>query len=221
MNKNIVYGSITIAIVIAIGAYFFPTQVQRLQQAVGAGTRFINGLSTTSTAPSSGQVLTTTLTVNSATTLIATSTLGSTYTQNATSTISYGYETRGGVKYANTRVALDQNTNVPCNLVNPLKATSTLALFQFVNNTSTSTAAVIRIATTSTAFATTSAGILTNFAAETVAANTSRTISFRPYGRDTAVIGPDESIVVWAEGTNGAGNKFSLVGSCSAEFVQP
>ena len=210
MNKNIVYGSITIAIVIAIGAYFFPTQVQQLQQVVGAGTRYVNGLSTTSTAPSAGQVLTTTLTVNGATTLTSTSTLGSTYTQNATSTISYGYETRGGVKYANTRVALDQNTNVPCNLVNPLKATSTLTLFQFVNNTSTSTA-----------FATTSAGILTNFAAETVAANTSRTISFRPYGRDTAVIGPDESIVVWAEGTNGAGNKFSLVGSCSAEFVQP
>lgn len=61
MDKTkIALGLASVAIVIAIGGYFYPVAVETLG---ATGTRFPNGLSTTSTSPAAGQVLTTTLQV--------------------------------------------------------------------------------------------------------------------------------------------------------------
>ncbi len=67
MNKKIFTGMLLIAI-IAVGGYFFPkvTVIREIKESLGStGTRFPNGLSTNSTSPSAGQLLTTTLNVTS------------------------------------------------------------------------------------------------------------------------------------------------------------
>lgn len=60
MNKNnFAFAVSLIALVLAIGAYFFP---QAVVQSVGAtGTRFPNGISADTTSPSAGQIRGTTL----------------------------------------------------------------------------------------------------------------------------------------------------------------
>lgn len=66
-NKNLGLGVALVAIVIAIGAYFFPQQVADLAGAIG--TRFPNGLSADTTSPVAGQVRSTTLTTTGAATI--------------------------------------------------------------------------------------------------------------------------------------------------------
>ena len=73
MKKNISLVVALVAIVIAVGGYYYP------QLKLGAtGTRFPNGLSADSTSPAVGEVRGTTLTITGAQTLTGASTLSST-----------------------------------------------------------------------------------------------------------------------------------------------
>lgn len=83
-NKNLTIG-LVIAMIIAVGGYFFP----QIQASLGAsGTRFPNGISADSTSPSAGQVRGTTLTTTGASTLGGTVTV--TTSNTATSTLIVG-----------------------------------------------------------------------------------------------------------------------------------
>ena len=65
-KKNVLIAVLVAILVIAIaGSYYFP--VQEPSQEFGGGTRFVNGLSTISTSPVAGQVLTDTLSISSTT----------------------------------------------------------------------------------------------------------------------------------------------------------
>jgi len=54
---------IAIIAIIAIGGFYFPRPSQEV--VLGGGTRFINGLSTISTSPNAGQILTTNIGIGS------------------------------------------------------------------------------------------------------------------------------------------------------------
>ena len=82
-NKNLTIG-LVIAMIIAVGGYFFP----QIQTSLGGGTRFLNGISADSTSPSAGQVRGTTLTTTGASTLGGTVTV--TTSNTATSTLIVG-----------------------------------------------------------------------------------------------------------------------------------
>lgn len=81
---------VLIAIVIAIGGYSYPGAVPSVIQQLGAGTRYPNGLSTDSTAPSSGEIRGTTLTITGAQTLTGATTLSSTLTVAGLTTLNAG-----------------------------------------------------------------------------------------------------------------------------------
>lgn len=86
MNKTVVYGGILIAIVIAVGGYFFP----QIQTAFGAsGTRFPNGISADTTSPVAGEVRGTDLSITDDATVSGGS-MTVTTTNSATSTLSLG-----------------------------------------------------------------------------------------------------------------------------------
>jgi hypothetical protein len=89
-TNGFVWVGILIAIVIAIGGYFFP----QVQQAFGGtGTRFPNGLSADSTSPSAGQVRGTSLTItgnSSISGLLAVSSSFLTFSPTAVSTTTTG-----------------------------------------------------------------------------------------------------------------------------------
>src|SRR5258708_7509844 len=85
MNKPLVYGGVLIAIVLAIGSYYFP---QGANLAGSTGSRFPSGISADATSPTAGQVRGTTLTTTGAATFGGTVTV--TTTNAATSTVSVG-----------------------------------------------------------------------------------------------------------------------------------
>lgn len=101
MNKSyLALGASLVAVVIAIGGYFFPNVpvFKEVNETLGAmGTRFPNGLSTNSTSPDVGELQTTTLEVDSTSSLEGDVTLGGgasaltiTTTNTATSSLKVG-----------------------------------------------------------------------------------------------------------------------------------
>lgn len=90
MDKKYLSVALVAIVIIAIGGYFYPGAVPSVIQQLGAGTRYPNGLSTDSTAPSSGQIRGTTLTITGAQTLTGATTLSSTLTVAGLATLNAG-----------------------------------------------------------------------------------------------------------------------------------
>jgi len=127
MNKNIVYGGILIAIVLAVSALFFggtKTIVKEVPQDYGAGgTRFPNGLSTDSTSPSAGQLRTSTLTVTGASTLTGAVAVGSSGTSIAGINTGTCYLNFGNVPAS---ISATTTTTVDCQASNMLATATTV-----------------------------------------------------------------------------------------------
>lgn len=110
------------------------------------------------------------------------------------------------------RYSLAAATTTPCAIQNPFNATSTVPLVAFNDTTATSSAATLTFATSSTAFATTSA-----FATFTIGANVQGTAVYT--GTSTGqgpVVGPSQWVVI---GGSGVSYGYTIGGSCTAKFI--
>ena len=201
MNKQNVFIVALVAIlVIAIGGYYFP----QVQQILGSGTRFVNGLSTDSTSPSAGEVRTTTLTVT------------------ATTTLSNGYVVQNGVDSYKVTQAFQASTT--CLLLNPFRATTTAERLNVNITGATSTAMSLFFATSSSGTATTTVGLIAGWGGlggrQAVAASEAGYFTWKGSATNTDILGPDEYIWLWAEGKDAGTKQFSS-GSCSFKFGKP
>jgi len=191
MNKNIIAlvlcGALLLGVGFGVGLLVGGNQSV---DTLAGGTRFVHGLSTTSAAPSAGEVQTTTLTVDSTTTLTGVATLSA-------SSVSMG----GVVEYSYSS-ALSNASSTLCQFTSPA-ATTTLEFASVTVTTASSTAAIIQIAKSKYQSATTTL-IASTY---TVAANAKATIVASSTGfitgvTNTWVIGPSQYIVVKAGGTS-------------------
>ena len=111
-------------------------------------------------------------------------------------------------------------TSTPCATRSPLNATTTLERFVWNNSVATGTAAQLSLATTSSAFATTSGAAGTALVRSDLAsgrlvveASNQKTLTFYPR-ENSNVVGPGQWVVVGAQGS--FGHQFE--GSCLYEF---
>lgn len=186
MNKTLVYGVILIAIVIALGGYFFP-QVQAAFGAVTPSTT--TGQYATESTGAPLWVL--------GNALIGPNSTGAT-----------GYV--GYISTIGSRIAATSGSTTPCAIPNPLgaalaagnatTATGTIQSFAFTVTAPTSTAVTWVVGTSTTAYAT-SSSLVTG----TVAAGTQSTITYDGLSNNN-IIGPGQFIVVGTgNGTTGVG----------------
>lgn len=128
----------------------------------------------------------------------------------------YDYSVENGIETAYRKTSFTTATGTPCSIQSP-NATSTLKYTTWGNNTATDTAATIRMATSTTPYATT-----TSYATFSIPANTQKYWSW--FGTTTAsggtlsgIFAPNTYIVFGAEGSSVGG--FTYSGSCQAEFT--
>lgn len=183
MNKTLVYGGILIAIVLALGGYFFP-QVQAAFGAVTPSTT--TGQYATESTGAPLWVL--------GNALIGPNSTGAT-----------GYT--GYIATQGARIAATSGTTTPCAILNPLgaslalgnaaTATGTIQSFAFTVTAPTSTAVTWVVGTSTTPYATSS-----SMTTVTVAAGTQSTITYDGTSNNN-VISPGQYIVVGTGGGTG------------------
>lgn len=118
-------------------------------------------------------------------------------------------QTNNGVTTTYGKSTLTTATTTPCAILSPA-ATTTLAYFSYRDNVGTTTASVLTLATSTSAYATTSV-----IATYSYAANAQVTYSWDP-GGNNGQVAPSTYVVV---GLSGGVGTFSPSGTCSAEFT--
>ena len=211
-----------VAIVIAIGGYAYPKIQTIVQDNLGAtGTRFPNGISADSTSPSVGQIRGTTLTITGASTL------------TATTTVTSDYWSVGGIDYASVQQSFTAATTTMCSIENPFGAATTTILSYIAQITvGTSTAANIDVATSTTAFATSTPALIFNHVIASGAQDTivwlpgiatstitlDKVLSGRADGTSNFTLGPSEFLNI-KTGVGLAG--YTWTGTCSVTVMKP
>ena len=106
-------------------------------------------------------------------------------------------------------------TTTPCSIANPFSATSTIVGYMAVITTGTSTAATIDVATSTTAYAT-STNLVTAYP---VGSGKQAFIQWFPSGASNATLGPSEYINIKTAGAGLGG--YTYTGTCSALLMKP
>lgn len=119
----------------------------------------------------------------------------------------------GGVATYNASQFMKTATTTLCSMQNPYAATSSLLSFSMQINTPTSTAAVIDVATSTSAFATTTAGNL--LSAQSVGSNARATFTFDPVSNNN-IVGPGQYVLAKTEGPGVGG--YTYGGTCQGTW---
>lgn len=126
--------------------------------------------------------------------------------------LGYGNGTSVNTNEQIVRQPLVAATTTPCAIQNPLNATSTYSS-SFNVTTATSSAGIFDIGTSTTAFATSSAG-----SAQTIAANTQNTLSYAgSSGSGGNIIGPS-AWILYGMNTGSVSYGYTYGGTCQATF---
>lgn len=122
----------------------------------------------------------------------------------------------GGIDYASVQQSFTGATTTPCSIQNPWgTATSSLMAYAMQITTGTSTASAFDLATSTTAFATT-----TNLVAgHSVASGAQTTLSWFPSGAQNAIVAPTEWVNLKTVGAGLSG--YTYTGTCNAVFIKP
>jgi hypothetical protein len=195
-NKNLTIG-VLIAIVIAIGGYFFPT----LNKVFGT----ISGTDITATHY-------TQLLVDN----------GIQVTANGINIVSGGLNNASGLLASNgSQTAVSRSTTfntastTNCSVASPFTASSTLLNFVIRMDTSSTSAQVMTLATTTNGSASASSSPF--YTVPSIAAGAQAYISWAS-GVNNGLVAPGGAVVATSQGNTGT---FSNTGVCTATFLQP
>ncbi len=208
MNAKLVYGGILIAIIIAIGAYFYPS-VSGVK--FGAVTTIgTNGIPTVLSGGSQPTYLNALEASESVISDGPAYFLGKMFSGSTGATVTSNIVTTQTIKQA-----LVSGTSTPCSIQNPLNATSTIVAFSFniPQSGATTSAIAWSVGTSTTQFAT-SSSMLKNVS---IAASNAATVAWNP-GANNGVITPTQWILIGPDNvtanTTGAFNSIVIGGTC-------